>query len=565
MRRVSLLASLLMVLSLLTACGATSEPEVVTEIAPGATSQAAPATKVPDATEPSPTAASELQDKAQEVILIESIPNDALTLSPNIQFDTGGSFTTGNVYSTLVILDWCIAAGVTPCPYGDLAESWEIDADYRVYTFHLRENATWHDGVPVTAADVKYTYDTMIEKEYPFASFLANVKEISTPDDYTVVIELNNTDVSFVPMMGQAANWYGKIMPKHIWEGTEWDQGPYVDKPIGSGPFKFVEWERANHVTLEAYDDYFLGRGVVDRIILQVIPDKNVAQAEFYAGNTARLPYDYAPTFGELESLRADPSIEVIGSPSHYSRDLLLNVTREPLNNVKVREAIAHAINRDEINQKGFFGLGAPSRYVGVPGMPTYLNTEAMFPDYDPVKAEELLDEAGYPRGADGWRFSLSIINPIYADSKIISEITVQQLKAVGINARWDQLDQTAWKDKVWALDYDMTGYYVRYGPDPDAYREHFGTGQARNLTGYSNSEFDALAEQARQTVDIQEREKLYDQLQEILVRDIPYINVVQETKITLVHTGWQGFPEQESGFGKSLGWFSYYAVTPPQ
>lgn len=499
----------------------------------------------------------------EEQVLVYPITNEPKTLSPNFQADTGAYYPSGNIYSALVTMDWGVVEGTGA--YGDLAESWESDEEGRVYTFHLRENAVWHDGEPVTSEDVRYTFETMIEKDYPYKAFLADVKEIRTPDEHTVVVELETPNVAFVPMMGQAANWYGKIMPKHIWEGQDWDQGPHVDDPIGSGPYKFAEWERGSHITLEANPDYFLGPSEVDKLIFRVIPDKNVAQAEFQAGNLVYLPYDYAPPYGEIKDLMNDSDTNVVLTPSHYSRDIYLNLNQEPLNDSLVREAIAYAIDREAMNQQGFHGLWVPSRYAGVPRMETFLNEDAQFPAYDPERAEQLLDEAGYPRGEDGWRFEVSITNPVYTDTQIIAEILVEQLKQVGINARWEQFDQATWWQRVNEGNYDISVYFTRYGPDPDAYREHFATGAPRNFTGYNNPAFDELAGEARQTTNLAERQKLYGEMQEMIVEDMPYINLFNEVKASLLQPGWEGFAVQESGYNSSMGWFGVHSVTAPE
>jgi peptide/nickel transport system substrate-binding protein len=589
MKHWGLVLSIVLVASLLAGCGATPEPQVVevekvvTEIVMETVKETVKETVIVEGTPEvvekevtkvvekvvevekvvTPTPEPEPEKEAGEIVVVAPVTNEAKTLSPDFQADTGAYYPSGNIYSSLVTMDWGVVTGTGA--YGDLADSWDIEEDGRIYTFHLAENAVWHDGEPVTSADVKYTFDTMIEKKYPYSNFLADVKEIRTPDDHTVVIELNLPDIAFVPMMAQAANWYGKIMPKHIMEGTEWDSGPQLENPIGSGPFKFVEWVKGSHMVLEANDDYFRGRTAVDKLIVRVIPDKNVAQAEFFAGNLIQLPYDYAPPPGEVKILMESEDINAISTPSHYSRDLYINTTVEPLSNPLVRQALAHAVNREEINETGFAGLWIPSRYAGVPRMETFLNKDAMFPDYDPEKAEALLDEAGYPRGDDGMRFDLSVTNPVYTDSKIIAEITVEQFKAVGINASWDEFDQATWWQKMNEGDFEVSVYFTRYGPDPDAYREHFSTGGARNFHGYSNPELDEIVDAARRTSDIEERKELYGQVQEMIVRDIPYINMFSEVKFSLQKPGWEGFPVQESGYDKSMGWFSVYAVTPPE
>lgn len=495
--------------------------------------------------------------------LIVPITNDARTMNPNWQADTGGYTPSSNIHCHLVAMDWGVVSG-TPV-YGDLAENWTVDRTNRIYTFKLRRNALFHDGRPATSADVKFTYDTIIEKRYPLRPYLADVKEIRTPDPTTVVIELNQPDAAFVPMLGIASNWFGKILPKHLYEGKDWPTADVNARPIGCGPFKFVEWARGISFILDANPDYFLGKPKIDRLIFRIIPDPNVAYAEFQAGRIPFLPYDYTPPFAEVATrLMKDPNLEVVFTPSIYSRDIYLNLRREPLSNPKVRMAVAYAIDRRAMNQLAFFGIWKPSYYAGIEALPVYLNKNARFPESNRAKAEALLDEAGYKRGADGFRFKLSVTNFPVSDSRVIAEVLVQQLRQVGIDARWDQYDTQTWLTRLREGNFDISTYFVRYGPDADAYREHFGTGQARNFTGYSNPELDKVLDEARRSVDPEKRRPLYYRAQELLVRDMPYINLFIERKTSLVRKGWTGFSVQTDGYNKSMTWFGYYAVVPP-
>ena len=501
---------------------------------------------------------------AEPVTLIVPQTNEPKTLSPNIAYDSGGFHSTSNIYSHLVIMDWGITKGVAA--YGDLAESWTISDDGKVFTFTLHDGAMWHDGMPVTSADVKFTFDTIIEKKYPFFSYLRDVKEITTPDEKTVVIELNEPNVAFVSMQAQAANWHGKIYPKHIWEGEDgFDAGPHVNDPVGSGPFMLDSWERGSHVTLRSNPDYFRGKSKVDTLIFKVVPDANVARAEFDANAFPYLPYDYAPSLAEVPALEQDPSVQVVFTPSHYGRDIQLNTGKPPLDDLAVRQAVARAIDREAMNKLGFSGYWKPAYNAIVDSQDKWLNADARFPDFDAEAAEAMLDEAGHPRGDDGWRFQLSVTNPTFADCRVMMEILVQQLREVGIDARWDQYDYSTWYSKMQGGDYNISCYFTRYGPDPDAYAEHFGTGGARNFMGYSNPELDRLAAEARATPDEAVRRAKYQEIQAHLVRDLPYINLMNEFKPSLIRDGWSGFNVQESGYGKSYTWFGYYGVQPPE
>jgi peptide/nickel transport system substrate-binding protein len=485
------------------------------------------------------------------------------TLSPNFASDSLGFAPTSNVYSHLVAIDWGVNKGTGA--YGDLAESWSTSEDGKTVTFKLNKAAKWHDGKPVTAHDVKFTFDTIIRKKYPAFVVLKNVKDITVTDDNTVVLNLIDAEIGFVPMLAQVSTWTAKIYPKHLWEGQDgFDAGPLVNAPVGSGPFKFSRWEKGGLVELEANKDYFRGAPKVDRLVFRQVTDVNVARAEFDSGRLQFLNYEYAPPLAEIPALQRDPKVKVVFTPSHFSRDIQINLKKAPLDNVKVRQAIAHAIDRDAMNKLAFNGLWKPAINASVESQGELINRDAKFPAFDKARAEKLLDEAGLPRAAGGWRFDVSVTNPNFPDCKAMMEVLVQQLRQVGINAKLEQFDQATWFRRQAEKQFDISCYFTRYGPDPDSFREHFMTGGGRNNMNYSNPELDALATKAATLNNKDERRKIYHRIQEILVTDLPYINLFNEQKTTLIRTGWSGFNTEPEAFDKAITWFGYYTVVPP-
>ena len=485
------------------------------------------------------------------------------TLSPNFASDSLGFAPTSNVYSHLVAIDWGVNKGTGA--YGDLAESWTTSPDGREVTFKLHKGVTWHDGRPVTAHDVKFTFDTVIRKKYPAFVVLKNVREIAVPDDHTVVMRLNDPEVGFVPMLAQVSTWTAKIYPKHLWEGQDgFDAGPLVNAPVGSGPFRFVRWEKGGLVELEANKDYFRGPPKVDRLVFRQVTDVNVARAEFDSGRLPFLNYEYAPPLAEVPALQRDPKVKVVFTPSHFSRDIQINLKKAPLDRLPVRQAIAHAIDRGAMNRLAFNNLWKPANHASVESQGDLINRAATFPAFDRAKAEKLLDEAGLPRGAGGWRFEVSVTNPNFPDCKAMMEVLVQQLRQVGINAKLEQFDQATWFRRQAEKQFDISCYFTRYGPDPDAFREHFATGGGRNNMGFSHPELDALARTAATLPDKEERRRLYHRIQEILVAELPYINLFNEQKTTVIRAGWSGFNTEPEAFDKALTWFGYYTVVPP-
>ena len=499
---------------------------------------------------------------ADPVTLVLPQLDEPRTLSPDFAGDTGAYGIASNIYSTLFTLDWGLLTGTSA--YGDLADNWDISPEGLTITFHMHPGVKWHDGAPVTSDDVKFTYDTIIRKKYPFEPFLRNVAEISAPDPLTVVFKLKTVDVSTIPMMAQASQWWGKIYPKHLWEKQDgFDTGPYVKAPVGSGPFKFVRWDSSG-VEMAANPDYFRGKPRLDRVIVKHVSDGNVARAEFDAGEYPYLPSDYAPPLAEVKSLQADPDVKVVFTESHYSRALLLNLAHPPFDNIKVRQGIATAMDRDTMSKLAFAGIWKPAMHANVDVEQAWINNDASFPAFDHAKAEQLLDEAGYPRKEGGWRFTTTLIGQPLADCLAMLPVIVQQLRAVGIDAKLQLLDQSTYFQTMLEGKWDSSCYATRFGPDPDAFREHFSTTGSRNYMHYSNPEVDDLAKRAVLTLDPAARRPMYQKIQEIIVRDVAFINLFNERKTSLERPGWDGFPTDASSFNKAITWYGLFAVHPP-
>ena len=500
---------------------------------------------------------------AKPVSLIVPVGSEARTLSPDFIADPGGYVPAAGIYSALVTLDWGVLTGTAA--YGDLAESWDYAPDGRTVTFHLRDNVKWHDGVPVTSDDVLFTFQRMIDKKYPFSAYLKNVATMEAPDVKTLVIHLKTPDASFVPMMALASNWTGKIYPKHLWDKEPgFDTGPYVNKPIGSGPFKFVRWSQGV-VELAANPDYFRGKPKVDHFYIRHATDPNVGRADFDGGDIPFLPFEFGPPWAEVPALQTDPSVRVVLTPSQIDRSLEFNMTEKPYDDIRVRRAIAMAIDRQAISDLAFNGFWKPTMHASVDAMAPWINTDASFPSFDPAAAEKLLDEAGLPRNAQGWRFSAKLTGPNYPDCTSINQVLSSQLRKIGINTSIEVMDLATWFQRIGQKKFDLNCFFTRYGPDPDAYREHFGTDGPRNYMGFSNAEFDALGATGVQTLDQTARKKIYDRMQAILVQEIPYVALFNETKISLERPSWTGFATDENGYDKALSWFGYYAVQPPR
>ncbi|MEA2661808.1 MAG: peptide/nickel transport system substrate-binding protein [Chloroflexota bacterium] len=481
------------------------------------------------------------------------------SLNPNWQADPGTYYPSNQIYSHLVILDWGVTQGTAA--YGDLAKDWVISPDGKTYTFNLRTGVTWHDGKPFTSADVVYTFKTIQDKKYPLADYLAGAV-VSAPDDKTVVIQLPQPNTAFVPLLAQASNWYGAILPKHIYENTDWATNPANQNPVGTGPFRFVSWDRGSQLTVKANPSYFQAPPQLSTLVFQFVSDPQVVMAGFKSGLYDFVTSDFLPNFAEIKQLKdAGGDSIVVETDQIYDTCLYLNLRNPILADLKVRQALALGIDREALSQQAFSGLFPPNYNAGITSMGAYLNKSAQFPRRDLAKAKALLDQAGYPVKADGTRFKLRLNSYPLPRTKNAAEILVQQLKAMEIDATWTQYDAATWLTKAKAGEYDLNTYFVRYGPDPAAYAEHFGTNAPRNFTGYSNKEVDQWLTDASAITDPAKRKALYDKVQQRIVDDIPYLELVEIKTFSLLRKGWTGFSYTRDGFDKSMSWFGYYNV----
>lgn len=480
------------------------------------------------------------------------------SLNPILKYDWTACSINNTIYSKLIILDYGVSVGQEP--YGDLAKSWEVSDDGLTYTFHLHDNVYFHDGVKFSSADVKFNYEIAKEKNYPLAKYLESVEEILAPDENTIVLKLSEVNAPFLPMLALASNWYGMIIPKHLYEGTDIPSNPYNKTPIGTGPFKFEEWKEGQFVSLRANEKYFRGRPYLDKIVYRLYANKEVAQADFRSGNLDLLWYEHAPPAHDFKTLTALPGVKLQKQLSIYGHDIMLNHTRKPTNDIRVREAISLAIDRDQVTQLAWAGFVEPNYHASSIGTPAWTNFNVRWPKKDLKRAKQLLDKAGYPAGSDGIRMKLTAICPGYY--KDMTEVIVQQLRKIGIQVKLDLVDTTTWTSRYNAADFDLMAYWFRFGPDPDAYREHFGTGGARNFGRYSNATVDHLLTEGTKTLDFSKRKETYDKIQEILFKDFAYVPVSYFAYFTFIKDKLHGNPMGDAeSYGKSFGWVAYGAM----
>lgn len=455
-----------------------------------------------------------------------------------------------NIFNSLVRLD------PTMKPQPDLAESWTVSSDFRTYTFKLARNVQWHDGRPFTSADVKFTLEEVLSKLNPNGpTMFRGFDRVETPDPSTAVLQFARPHPAALMYLDVPLT--GVILPKHIYEGTEIRRNPTNAAPIGTGPFRFVEWNRGDRVVLERNPRYFKkDLPYLDRVVFRVVRDpagRLVAlqnrDVDMILGFD--LPVRDSIAVRQSRDLKALFTVDRAISGQWW---IGMNTSKAPFNQIKVRQAIAHAIDKNLIWQRIFFGLGKigtgpVSQYLGGPynkNVPKY--------EYDSQKANQLLDEAGIRRGPSGTRFRLRFTyDGSAAEWGRIGDILKELLAEVGIDVTLESLDFNTWFDRVYVKrDYDMSSGRRVTGPDPITAmtREYHSKAiqpAARNYYHYSNPEVDRLLDQGAEETNPARRLQTIHQLQAMIMRDLPTIilmdspqpNAFRSTFVGLDNSPW--------------------------
>jgi peptide/nickel transport system substrate-binding protein len=442
------------------------------------------------------------------------------------------------------ILEGLVSYDLDLKPVPALAESWDTSEDGLRVTFKLRQNAKWHDGTPFTSADVRFTLLEVWKKLHPFGrAVYANVTEVETPDPYTAVFILSAPALYLL----NYANTYGsQILPRHIYEGTDILKHPANSAPIGTGPFKYKEWVRGSHVTLERNAEYWQdGKPYLDGIIFRFIPDAVARGVALEAG-------EVDVTIGSLipvTSLRrfSDKAKYTINTDDgRFLASIFLaqiNVRRPHLGDKRVRQALSHAIDREALVRLVWQGYGKPATGPIPSSVAQYYqrgNPQA----FDPKRAEQLLDEAGKKRGADGKRFRINLVSGSgdSLESNRAGEFIKQYLGRVGIDVDLIIEDSAAYLRRIYTdADYDIMTSSLHRLPDPTLgvqrlyWTKNIIKGAPwTNGSGYSNPELDQIMEAAAAEGDPEKRHSLVTRWQEIAQEDVPILDLVELTWTTV-------------------------------
>lgn len=443
-------------------------------------------------------------------------------LNPAVQSGTATGQPGTQLFASLLRYD----DGWTPQPY--LAESWKVSDDGLSVTVHLVKGATFHDGKPITSEDVAFSIDT-VKENHPFKSMFAPVESVETPDANTAIIKLSKPHPALLLAMSSQLL---SIIPKHVYgDGQDPKKHPQnSENVVGSGPFKLVEFKRDQHVILERYDGYFLeGLPHLDKIVMRIIKDGSARTIALENGELMVSGFEQNPR--DLNRMKKNADLDVSNAgyaaigPVNW---LAFNTKDGKTADVKVRQAIAYAIDRNFILKALMRGTIGPAKTGIHPGSPFYNdNVEAY--DLDLDKANKILDDAGYKKDGDGTRFSLSL-DYGWPTMKPFAEYMKPALKKVGIDVTIrSSADFPTWAKRISTYDFEMTMDNVFNWGDPviGVHRTYNSKNIKKgviwsNTQQYSNARVDELMDLAGATNDIEERKKYYTEFQEILAKELP-------------------------------------------
>ncbi len=424
----------------------------------------------------------------------------------------------GHIYESLLRYD----TDLSPMPA--LAKSWEISDDGLTYTFHLQEGVTWHDGEPFSAEDVVFSADEFLRETHSrLRVSLAYVESITAPDENSVVFQLSEP---FGPFINSFEAGTMPIVPKHIYEGTDYANNEMNATPIGTGPFKFEAWEKGNYIHLVKNEEYYLdGKPYLDEVFFRVIPDAASRAVAFETGEVDVLPggsienWDVARLMEQENVCSTGEGWEFLAPHSF----MWMNNREGPTADPKFRQAVMYAMDREFVRDVVWNGFGKVATGP-VSSRTNYYSDEVTDYSHDPEKAKALLDEMGY----DGE--PVRILPLPYGETwQRWAEAVKQNLQEVGIEVEIDSADVAGWNQKTSEWDFDLAFTYLYQYGDPalGTARNYLETQIEKgspwnNVEGYRNPDLDEKWAKAAVTFDKAERQKLYTEIQQEIVEDAP-------------------------------------------
>lgn len=459
------------------------------------------------------------------VIIFNQTPRN---LNPVIQSGTATALIAAQLYASPFRMD----KDYKPQPY--LAKSYKLSDDELTLQIDLRENATFHDGRPITSKDLAFSIE-MLKKYHPFTSMFEPVEKVETPNDNIAVIKLKKPHPAILTAMSLPG--LCPILPKHIYDdGQELPKHSRNSDPIGSGPFKLVEFKAGQHIVFQRYEKFYLPeRPYLEKVIIKIINDD---ASRIIAMETGEGHFMETTSFHNIERLKRASSVRISEGGSEalgHLTWLAFNLLRKPYDDPRVRQAISYAIDREFISKKLQSGLTIPATGPIAPGLPFYSKSVNTYP-VDLKKAESILEGAGLKKDQNGVRMTMSLdYLPVEPDQqKNVAEYLKSQLKKIGIDVQLrSSPDMPTWLNRVSNWDYDATLDSVYCWADPviGVHRTYLSSNIRKgipwsNTHNYSNPKVDEILSIAGSETDVKKRGELYEQFQKIVVDEAPLVYI---------------------------------------
>lgn len=404
-----------------------------------------------------------------------------------------------SIYDTLVNVDH--TGKLVP----GLATTWEASEDGLRWTFKLREDVKFHNGRPMTSHDVAFSFQRLQNEDSPRAKDYVDIDRIETPDDHTVVFVLRQKTPPFLSNL--AVGW-AAIVPREAADTLR-------NEPVGTGPFQFTEWVPDSHITLKRFNDYWMDdQPYLDEVVFRIISDAAVQLTSLKAGEV-----DMAPVLPQnAAELQIDPNLQVLSAsvnPGATVTLLAINNKREPFTDIRVRQALNYAIDKQTLIEATQFGFATPIGSHMPPVSEYYVDLNDRYP-YKPEKTRELLAAAGYP---DGFHTTITFAN--FDIHRRNAEVIASQLAQVGIRAELQSMELATWLEQVYrGRDYELNTLSHSGRLDPDPFLNRFTCDSAENYRNYCNPEFDKLIAEGASTTDVEERKRIYAEAQRMLTEE---------------------------------------------
>jgi peptide/nickel transport system substrate-binding protein len=424
----------------------------------------------------------------------------------------------------------------------ELATSWERSEDYSKLTYHLRKDAVWSDGVPITAEDVKFTFDLLMDSAVasPRQGVTEYIKSVAVDDPYTVTIEFTE------PYPDQIFDTAGEILPKHVLEKVDLSalrSHEFGRNPISSGPFVLKKWVSQQYIEIVPNESYFGGRPYLDRVIFKIVPDNTNLLLQLQTGEVDMV-IGVPP--GEVNRLlHKNPSLKIYPISGRVYYYIGYNLNNPLFSSVNVRQALTMAIDRQGIIDALLYGYGKPS-FGPLPPMVTWAYSQQVKEiPYDPKRAKAQLAEEGWTdHDGDGWldkegntfKFTLKTNagNQLRSDVAVIVQ---DQLRRIGIQVEIQTIERATLIQKLRQKQFDayMGGWSTSFNIDPTPIF-HSSSVNLFNFISYANPRVDHLIEIGREEMDRSKAAKIWKEMQEVIYHDQPYTFLFWKDRIVAVN-----------------------------